>query len=1093
MYGQSTNFFLTTMKSQLFWRSIVSVSFLLMWFVGSSQIVMTNGGSSTTCDATFLDPGGAGNYPGGSGTMTYTICGDIPGQPLYLTFMSFSLWGNDCVWGESDDKLYLYDGTSTAAPLIAGSPFEGGNTPGYVLGTSGCVTFQFVREDNGGFLCDENDGAPGWEVAINCTAFVPTGMICEGALPFCSSNTYNFINSTSSEAEAGPDYGCLGSQPNPIWYYMEIDQPGTIDIQLEQTTGPNGTGSGIDVDFAVWGPYPDYETGCQAILTGNVPPIQCSFSTAATEDVGIGVAGGTGSGASTPPSAQTGEVYIFLLTNYSGNEGYISFNQVGGTGSSDCSIVEPIDCFMSEFNINVSACNPNNTYDLTGDFTYTSNPGSGTIIVEVDNGVTTYTTTINPPFTNDVSTPFSITGIPADGAASVATVYFSDDPTCNISINFDAAGNCDCSAEIGTFTATMTGSSINNYVLCFGDEISIVSNDDFVSPEEATNPPGPVYDPGIIWFIYSCPPTVALSPLDGQDINDDPCLLGTAGEFDIYDINDQSLLNFFPAGTFTDNTIYFVPVTVYSLVDGIYSYTNTTVDCYELGQPYAVQYLPEITYTEVQDCANGQVVFTVNGGLPAVDGSNFTVLAGSLNPATASFVSNSTTNGGTLTLTGLTSGTAYSFDVIDANGCPITIQGTLVGGEDASFTYPDNVYCMNEPDPQPTVTGLVGGTFSATNGLVINASNGVIDLSASTPGLHTVTYTTPSAFCPGVETFDVTVVALPSVNAGSDAVVCAGQSVVLNATGAATYTWSNGVSNGQSFVPTVGVNSLTVTGVNAAGCSATDDLVITVNPNPTLAFSVNNSVGCVPLTVTFSNQSANSVNCVWDFGDGQTTTGCGSITHTFNAVGCFDVSLTMSDANGCSSQLTQTDMVCVSGYPVADFVPQPGILSTMEPATSFVNLSQGAVTYAWNFGDGTGSNQFSPSHTFSSEQEGNYVVTLYATNQFGCQDTAVVIVEVYEELIYYVPNTFTPDGDEYNNTFKPVFTSGFTPYDYNLYIYDRWGELIFESHDPAFGWDGGFGGMSNQVQDGVYIWKIDFKTSRNDARKLITGHVTVIR
>lgn len=1081
------------MKSIRFKKSILSILTIIAAFQLQGQIVMTNGGSSTTCDATFLDPGGTGDYPGGSGTTTYTICGDVAGQPLYLTFLSFSLWGNNCAFGQSDDQLYLYDGPNTSSPLIAGSPFEGTNTPGYVLGTSGCVTFRFVREDNGGLFCATNSGAPGWEVAINCTAFQPTGLECDGALPFCSSNTYNFQNSTDNVAQDGPDYGCLASQPNPIWYYMEIDQPGTIDIELEQTTGPNGTGSGIDVDFAVWGPYTDYASGCQDILSGNSAPIQCSFSPDPTEDVGIGVSGGTGSGLSTPPAAQSGEVYIFMITNYDGDEGYISFNQVGGTGSSDCSIVEPIDCFMSEFNINVSACNPDVTYDLTGDFTYTSNPGTGTIVVEVDNGTSTYTTTINPPFVNDQATTFSIPGIPADGAASTATVYFTDDPTCNITINFDAAANCDCIAEIGTFTATMSGSSLNNYVLCYGDEILFETNDDFVSPEEEFNPPGPVYDPGIVWFIYSCPPTVGLTPFAGEDINDDPCLLGTVGEFDLYDINDQSILNFFPAGTFTNNTVYFVPITVYSIVDGIYSYTNTTVDCYEMGQPYAVQYLPEITYTEVQDCSDGQVVFTLNGGLPALDGSNFNVLAGSLTPATASFLSNSTGNGGSLTLTGLTSGSNYSFQVVDANGCPITISGTLVGEENANFTYPENLYCANEPDPQPTVTGLVGGSFTGTAGLVINATNGIIDLSASTPGQHTVTYTTPSAFCPGVASFTLTIVPLPVVNAGSDVQVCEGQSVTLNATGATSYTWSNGIPNGQSFIPTVGTTNLSVTGVNQTGCSATDDLIITVNPNPAVSFVVDGTIGCVPLTVTFTNQSANSVNCVWDFGDGQSANGCGSVTHTFNSVGCFDVSLTVADNNGCSTQMIQNDMVCLSGYPIADFLPQPGILSTMEPSTNFLNLSQGAVTYVWDFGDGTGSNQISPNHTFPTEDEGNYIVTLYATNEYGCQDTAVVIVEVYEELIFYVPNTFTPDGDEFNNTFKPVFTSGFNPFDYNLFIYDRWGELIFESHDPDYGWDGGYGGMSNQVQDGVYIWKIDFKTTRNDARKLVTGHVTIIR
>jgi gliding motility-associated-like protein len=117
----------------------------------------------------------------------------------------------------------------------------------------------------------------------------------------------------------------------------------------------------------------------------------------------------------------------------------------------------------------------------------------------------------------------------------------------------------------------------------------------------------------------------------------------------------------------------------------------------------------------------------------------------------------------------------------------------------------------------------------------------------------------------------------------------------------------------------------------------------------------------------------------------------------------------------------------------------------------------------------------------------------------GCVDTAISVITVYEELIFYVPNTFTPDQDEYNPTFKPVFTSGYDPQDYVLYIYDRWGELIFESRNAEVGWDGSYGTWdqsSNQIelcQDGTYTWKIEFKVTRWDERRVAIGHVNLIR
>jgi gliding motility-associated-like protein len=102
---------------------------------------------------------------------------------------------------------------------------------------------------------------------------------------------------------------------------------------------------------------------------------------------------------------------------------------------------------------------------------------------------------------------------------------------------------------------------------------------------------------------------------------------------------------------------------------------------------------------------------------------------------------------------------------------------------------------------------------------------------------------------------------------------------------------------------------------------------------------------------------------------------------------------------------------------------------------------------------------------------------------------------VYEELIFYVPNTFTPDYDNYNQFFTPVFTSGYDPFDYNLYIFNRWGELIFESHNAQIGWDGSYGANKEieMVQDGTYTWKLEFKVTKNDERKMFVGHVNVLR
>jgi gliding motility-associated-like protein len=172
------------------------------------------------------------------------------------------------------------------------------------------------------------------------------------------------------------------------------------------------------------------------------------------------------------------------------------------------------------------------------------------------------------------------------------------------------------------------------------------------------------------------------------------------------------------------------------------------------------------------------------------------------------------------------------------------------------------------------------------------------------------------------------------------------------------------------------------------------------------------------------------------------------------------------------------------------------VISEYNTQVGFVNTSTGATDYSWTFGNNNGmSTQVEPSYDFTGAQS-NQLVTLVASTPMGCTDTATSVIIFEEETIYYIPNTFTPDGDMFNQTFQPVFTSGFDPYNFSLYIYNRWGELIFESHDADQGWDGTYGAGSKNVgivPDGIYTWKVEFKPKNNDNKFVDIGHVTVIR
>lgn len=321
------------MKSSL----LLVCALILSVFTMAQSFNMSNGGSASSCTGTFYDPGGTGNYTSGTSTWTYTICNPSAPAPIFINFTSFSL--RDPLFCSSD-VLRIYNGPSTASPLIG--TYTGTNSPGMVVGSSGCLTFQFQRFPTTPFVCGSG-GAPGWSATISCTSPPPNGDVCVLASPFCSSTAYNFPNNTGTSSPSGPSYGCLITQPNPVWYYMQIGTSGPMQLAISQTTGVGGSGLPIDVDFALYGPVANLYAGCTSVLNGSLAPIQCSYSISSTETLGLGVVGGFGSGQSTPPSAVAGQTYIVLLTNFSGSAGYISFSQSGGAGSADCAIVLPVE------------------------------------------------------------------------------------------------------------------------------------------------------------------------------------------------------------------------------------------------------------------------------------------------------------------------------------------------------------------------------------------------------------------------------------------------------------------------------------------------------------------------------------------------------------------------------------------------------------------------------------------------------------------------------------------------------------------------------------------------------------------------------
>lgn len=420
----------------------------------------------------------------------------------------------------------------------------------------------------------------------------------------------------------------------------------------------------------------------------------------------------------------------------------------------------------------------------------------------------------------------------------------------------------------------------------------------------------------------------------------------------------------------------------------------------------------------------------------------------------------------------------------DGNGCVSTdTVMVVVSPLPVVNAGPDLTICQGE---SVTLSGSGASTYSWDNGI----QNGVSFMPNSTL-VYTVTGTDAQG-CVNQDNVLVTVNAIPIVDAGIDQYLCFGSSTSLNASGATNYTWDNGVVNGTSFNPSVGSTVYTVIG-ETNGCTETDQVTIVVNPEIVVSFYGTELAGCAPLTTSIMNNSASVDQVQWTVSNGSSSSNSSGFELDLQNAGCYDVTLTLTD-NGCSNSLTYEDYICVDSNPIADFEASSYVISELDPSIDFLNTSSGATSFEWDFGNGDISYGIDTSIVYPSEP-GSYEIQLIAYTENGCVDTTWQSVIIYEELIYYIPNTFTPDGDLVNQTFQPVFTSGHDPYDFEMLIFNRWGEVIFETHDPEIGWDGSYGNSTeySYCPDGTYTWKIAFKVKRHDENVIIHGHVNLIR
>ena len=390
-------------------------------------------------------------------------------------------------------------------------------------------------------------------------------------------------------------------------------------------------------------------------------------------------------------------------------------------------------------------------------------------------------------------------------------------------------------------------------------------------------------------------------------------------------------------------------------------------------------------------------------------------------------------------------------------------------------------------------TNLIASVTAAISPVNFVWDNGItstidsVNVCPSTTTTYTVTVTDATGFI-DTAVATITVLPLPIVNIGNDTIICGGQILVLDAENVgATYLWQNATSNQTFSVDSDGEYSVTVT--NSSGCQASDTINIIIE-EAFAEFSISDTIGCAPLNVCFFDQSINTTSIVswlWDFGDGNVSSLQNPI-HNYGASGTYNVSLQITSINNCISYTSKLVSIVVYLQPIARFTFSP-LNPNIGNEIIFEDLSIDATSWLWNFGDGNFSSIQNPTHVYNSIN--NFNVSLRVSNNL-CSDSTFRRIIIEEELIFYVPNCFTPNGDMHNNTFLPVFTSGYDPYNYHFMIFNRWGKMLFESYNVLSGWDGTYG-HEGIVEDGVYIWKIQVDDINSNKKHEYTGHVTLLK
>ncbi len=295
----------------------------------------------------------------------------------------------------------------------------------------------------------------------------------------------------------------------------------------------------------------------------------------------------------------------------------------------------------------------------------------------------------------------------------------------------------------------------------------------------------------------------------------------------------------------------------------------------------------------------------------------------------------------------------------------------------------------------------------------------------------------------------------------------------------------------QFDVPGLLPVTLAVTDIN--GC--VDELTEFINWQPAPAIIViepSTFTGCEPLPIFFNNLSTpidSTYDIVWDMGDGTFNYDI-SPTHIYDEEGVYSVSVEITSPIGCFISAEFPNWITVESSPIAGFSCDPENPSNFQPTVTFTDESVDAVSWFWDFNNMTDYSVL-PSPVYMFPDTGLQEVKQIVTHISGCQDTLIKIIDVEPQIRYFLPNAFTPNFDDVNDFFRGQgYFEGIE--NFSMTIWNRWGELIFETNSPDEEWNGRKKNVGAMSPNGVYVVVVDFDAPRGKNVQ-IKGFATLIK